>query len=187
MRYLYIVIFFCGSLLSQERSIFVDSRRGYAIEYSDFFSLKGGSYSSNPAKVDTHYIAVIHNSQRILFGEFDDILADFTDFRSNAINLAIRCSAADGPDGSTYCEDIDSAQVKRNKFGVTYVELFLRKRAEGLGGPRSEIVGPYFVIDISFGNIKESLYLDWRPNWKPTSIQTRVSRSIVENIKIFKR
>jgi hypothetical protein len=189
MKYLILLILLPYLLLAQHKSIFADSSRGYLIEYPNSFSLKGGSYALHPTKVDTNYIAFFYDGKRVLFGDFNKI--DQSDFKSHAINLTIGWSAADGPNGSTYCKNIDSVKIEKNKYGVIYAELFLRKISEKYRKSKSEIekseiVGPYFVVDISTKNKRQSLYLNWRANWKPTLIQTKLSKVIVDNIKLIK-
>lgn len=177
-------LFVVGSY--QQMPTFVDQQRGFAIEYQGMFSFKPGSYALNPSDADTHYVAVFHSGERILFGDFDEISPQLSNFRSHAIRLCIGSEVADGPDGSSWCEDIDSAIVRQNRFGVTYVELFLLKRSEGIDGSESEIVGPYYVIDISTKRSRQSLFLNWRPNWSPTKYQIDASRAIVENLRLIR-
>jgi len=184
MKPLLVVMLLSGVVFCQQRPAFVDRARGYAIEYPESVSVKAGSYSTSSA-ADTHYVAVFYGTEEILSGDFDDMWPHHFDFRSYAVDLAIRSSTADGPDGSVFCEDIDSVRVKRNKHGVRYAEIFLQKHSEGGDGSRSEIVGPYFVIDISAAIGKRSLYLDWRPNWKPTAVQTNTARYIAEHIRLL--
>jgi len=187
MKYLLLSVIFFALAISQDKSMFVDYRRGYEIPMPINTSLRGGCYHwpTHPDNTDTNYIKIMYQGKKIIYGEFTDIPFPKTDFRKYAINLAIGRSAADGPDGSTYCKNIDSAKVKRNKYGVAYVELFLRRFDEHNGKTQSEIVGPYFIIDISSEHLAQSLFLDWRVSDKPTKIQVGVSRSIAENIKLL--
>ena len=172
-------------LCAQETRSFVDPSRGYTIAYAPPLELRGGSYSSNAARRDTHYVHISVEGTLILRGEFNDIQRRHKNFRAHAIDVAILSSGADGPDGSVWCENIDSVRIAKNPAGLTYAEMYFRKKAEGAGGERSGIVGPFFVIDLSAHGVRQSLYLDWRPAWKPSDMQTEVSRMIVESISFL--
>lgn len=179
MKYLGLMILLSAPLLSQDMSTFVDSTHGYVIQYPSFISL--GTKPDYPGPI------VYSDGKWIIALDDSEIPSDQPNFRSFAISLAILSCAADGPDGSQWAQDVDSAQVKKNKYGITYVELFLKKSETFDSKSKSEIVGPFFVIDISSSNKKQALMLDWRPNWMPTPIQVKACRAIVENIKSLNR
>jgi hypothetical protein len=157
--------------------MFVDSALGFVIQHPSSISLI--------SKPDYPGIVVHSNGKRIIFIDDYEIMPGQSDIRSFATEIAIQSCAADGPDGSQWAEDIDSAIVKKNSHGVTHVELHLRKLETFQLNSRSEIVGPFFVVDLSSAKRRHCVMLDWRPDWKPTAIQISACRSIIENITLL--
>ncbi len=185
MKFLSLILLLSVPAFSQLDSTFVDSTLGYLIKYPSFISIN--------RTADYGGAKVWHDRKVIVFLDDDaEKLTDHPSFRSYAIDLAINSCAADGPDGSQWAEDIDSAMVHKNGYAVNYVELFLRLNesvyfADSNSNERtSKIVGPFFVIDLSTSQRRQSLFLDCRPHWPPTRIQTKACRSIVKNIRLIK-
>ena len=175
----------------QEKSAFVDLKNGYETAVPDSFSLSGGCYHwpAHPDNTDTSYIKISYKGQRIIFGDFVEIgepIQNDSDFKSFCIGRGILASAADGPDGGTYCENIDSGLVRINPCGVRYAEIYLRKFITFLDSDTNFIAGPYFFIDISNAKKKQAIYLDYRPNdGSPSEEQIYVSKEIIKKIRLI--
>jgi hypothetical protein len=175
-----------------DKSTFTDLKNGYKINVSKDVSLRGGCYHwpTHPDNTDTGYIKILYKEKRIIFGDFEEIknpIKNDSDFMKFCIERGILSSSADGPDGGTYCENIDSGSVKVNQYGVKYAVIFLKKFETYYDSTINYIAGPYYFIDISNEKKKQTIYLDCRPNdGLPSVDQVNVSKEIINNIKLIK-
>lgn len=175
-----------------DKSSFIDLKNGYKITVSEDFSLKGGCYHwpTHPDNTDTGYIKILYGEKRIIFGDFEEIknpIKNDSDFMKFCIERGILSSSADGPDGGTYCENIDSGYVKENQYGVRYAVIFLKKFETYHDSTTNYIAGPYYFIDISNEKRKQAIYLDCRPNdGLPSVEQLNVSKEIINSITLIK-
>ena len=188
MRTLALCVVCVLSVASQDKRVFTDLTRGYSIDCSKLLNITAGSRNRNRSIRDTSYLAVYFAGARVLFGEFQGIESKVgSGFREFAKDVSISWCGSGGPDESTWAEDIDSIEVKANKHGVTYARLFLRRRTSSESGNESEIVGPFYVIDISTSRSRQSLFLRWQFDWRPSSAQIKACEAIVDGIKMLRR
>lgn len=176
---------------SSDETIFTDPKNGYEIIFPNDVSIAGGSYHlpTSPDNSDTDYIKISYRGERIIFGDFDDVtdpIQNDSEFLKFSTNVGILSSSADGPDGGTYCKNIDSGFVKVNRFGVRYAEIYLNKFVTFQDSTTNYIAGPYYFIDISGKKKKQLIYLDYRPyDGHPSMTQLNVSKEIINNIKLI--
>jgi hypothetical protein len=173
------------------KSTFTDLKNGYEITFLKDISLRGGCYHwpTHTDNTDTGYIKILYGEKRIIFGDFEEIknpVRNDLDFMKFCTERGIWSSSADGPDGETYCENIDSGSVKVNHYGVKYAVIFLKKFETYHDSTINYIAGPYYFIDIS-NEKKQAIYLDCRPNdGRPSVEQVNVSKEIINNIELIK-
>lgn len=176
---------------SPDETTFTDPKNGYEIIFPDDVSIAGGSYHlpARPDNSDTDYIKISYHGERIIFGDFEEItdpIQSDSEFLKSCTEIGILSSAADGPDGGTYCKNIDSGFVKLNRFGVRYAEIYLNKFETFHDSTTNYIAGPYYFIDISGKKKKLGIYLDYRPyDGHPSVTQLNVSKKIINNIKLI--
>ena len=176
---------------SPDKTTFTDQKNGYEIIVPKDASLTGGSYHlpAHPDNSDTDYIKISYRGERIIFGDFEEItdpIQSDSEFLKFCTKVGILSSSADGPDGGTYCKNIDSGFVKVNRFGVRYAEIYLNKFKTFHDSITNYIAGPYYFIDISGKKKKQIIYLDYRPyDGNPSVIQLNVSKMIINNIKLI--
>jgi hypothetical protein len=187
--------FLIQSLAGQNKSRFIDARRGYEIILPTNVTLEGGSYALSPksADADTDFVIIKYEGKKILYARFAESYREFQsneDFRRFAVAVAVEFSQADGPDGSSECKNIDSGFVKQNRFGVPYAEFYLRQFINMSTKDTNFITGPFRYIDISRRAISKRgipviMYLDWSKHYQPNSDERKLGAKIINNIKFI--
>jgi hypothetical protein len=129
----------------------INRGHGFALQYPSRYELKnGGDWGFH----------LIENGKIVVEGVVEDdtfkIFVNgwkqggdtFTAFARERVTVIC---AADGPDGSSYCDLVESEREGRTKGGLRYLEYFLMMTREDFSTNRQETsrVGPVYIVDIS--------------------------------------
>jgi len=94
--------------------------------------------------------------------------------------------AADGPDGSSYCDNAESVREGTTRGGLRYLEYYLvMTREDSLTNSKERSrVGPIYVVDIS--QPAQPLALMLFPGYRTLASQddARVMREMVETVRV---
>ena len=164
--------------LSRQYKFILEYPTGYKLKrFADgFFALLGSQKIKVRSSVedDTFRIFLRESKER------DDTFKAFARERVKVI------CAADGPDGSSYCDNAESVREGTTRGGLRYLEYYLVMITEDPSRNSKERsrVGPIYVVDIS--QPAQPLALMLFPGYGTLASQddARVMRDMVETVRL---
>ena len=129
----------------------INRGHGFALQYPSRYELKNGGdwgfHLIENGKIVVEGV-VEDDPFRIFLKGWKQGGDKFTAFARERV--AVTC-AADGPDGSSYCDLVESEREGRTKGGLRYLEYYLVMTREDFSTNRQETskVGPVYMVDIS--------------------------------------
>ena len=91
--------------------------------------------------------------------------------------------AADGPDGSSWCEKADTVREHISKQGLRVLKFYQLHVSLTAGTEIHRTIGPYYAIDISNGESKYGLLISHSID--PTHDVEHALRTMVETIRVI--
>jgi hypothetical protein len=166
------------SYISRQYKFVLEYPTGYKLKrFADgFFALVGGQKVKVRSSVED-------DTFRIFLRESKERGDTFKAFARERVKVIC---AADGPDGSSYCDNAESVREGRTRGGLRYLEYSLvmtREDAPTNSKERSR-VGPIYVVDISQST--QPLALMLFPGYRTLASQddARVMREMVETVRL---
>jgi hypothetical protein len=129
----------------------INRHHGFALQYPSRYELKNAS--------DWGF-DLIENGEILVRGDVEDdpfkiFLSEWKQggdtFKAFARERVTVICAADGPDGSSYCDKVESEREGKTKGGLRYLEYYLVMIREDFSKNSKERsrVGPVYMVDIS--------------------------------------
>jgi hypothetical protein len=134
-----------------------------------------------PGWNEKHFYLRQHHDKIIAFADVIPITNN--DLKVDAIEEAKNYCAADGPDGSSWCESADSIIELRSKQGLRVIKFYQIHISTSSTGQQRKRIGPYYAIDISHSNSKNGLLI--MHDKPPTPYLEDALRQMVDTIRII--
>lgn len=190
MKHCYILLFLLQISLSQNSQSgtpYIDSVRGFRIPPVQNVQIIKSNY--NPDGVSgKEYLDILFKNKTTIYGDFIDGDEYSDNLTKTSIESIVTSQVTDGPDGSSWCRNIDSFQVKTSRNGIKYVKFYLMCYSSSYvyNKTDSTVSGPFFTVDLSNLKRKQILYLDIRSSWPSAKKQYQIIDKIIEGITINK-
>jgi hypothetical protein len=174
------------SISAQDKTPYNSAAYGFSFDYPSSYRLK---------RFGDGYFDVLRERKILLRGSVEDLSfkvfireskPTYDVFRSFARERCKVPCGADGPDGSTYCETIESEREFVSPNGLRVLEFYLTMTRENYAENTSEqtSVGPVYLVDISWKNRPLALMISPGHGVLASESTKRVALELIDSLRL---